>query len=133
VTSLRDGMNVVAKEFVAAQNPDDPGVLVLSRFAGAAEQLSDALLVNPNDPEALTEALDTALRMDLAARRAHWNRLWRRLILRSAHDWSVEFLAALEEAAADRASPPRQGVAVTTPNLRLAGPPIAVPSRILPN
>jgi hypothetical protein len=52
VTPLRDGMNLVAKEFVAAQDPEDPGVLVLSRFAGAAEQLTEALLVNPYDTRA---------------------------------------------------------------------------------
>src|SRR5690606_5968555 len=51
VTPLRDGMNLVAKEFVAAQDPEDPGVLVLSRFAGAAMQLKDALIINPNSPE----------------------------------------------------------------------------------
>jgi trehalose-6-phosphate synthase len=51
VTPLRDGMNLVAKEFVAAQNPDDPGVLILSRFAGAAHECAAALLVNPYDPK----------------------------------------------------------------------------------
>ena len=102
VTSLRDGMNVVAKEFVAAQDAADPGVLVLSRFAGAAEQLKDAVLVNPNDPEALTDVFDAALRMDLSARKQRWVKLWHCLQLRSAHDWGVEFLAALEEAGAER-------------------------------
>ena len=62
VTPLRDGMNLVAKEFVAAQDPADPGVLVLSRFAGAARQLEAALLVNPHDPDAVADALDGALR-----------------------------------------------------------------------
>ena len=131
VTSLRDGMNVVAKEFVAAQNPADPGVLVLSRFAGAAEQLTDALLVNPNDPEALTDVLDAALRMDQMARKHHWGRLWRKLVLRSAHDWGSEFLAALEEAGSERDAPSRTGVVsdltLTTSPLRLPGPPISVP------
>jgi trehalose 6-phosphate synthase len=125
VTSLRDGMNVVAKEFVAAQNPADPGVLVLSRFAGAAEQLKDAVLVNPNDPEAMTDVLDAALRMDLAARKQRWARLWHVLQLRSAHEWGVEFLAALEEAVAERTQPVRKGVKTA---LQLAASPLGLPA-----
>ncbi len=70
VTPLRDGMNLVAKEFIAAQDPADPGVLVLSRFAGAAEELSDALLVNPNDPDEIAEAMHAALEMGLEERQA---------------------------------------------------------------
>jgi trehalose 6-phosphate synthase len=69
VTPLRDGMNLVAKEYVAAQDPDDPGVLILSRFAGASAQLQDALLVNPFSTEDLTEAMVRALNMPLAERR----------------------------------------------------------------
>jgi trehalose 6-phosphate synthase len=134
VTSLRDGMNVVAKEFVAAQNPADPGVLVLSRFAGAAEQLKDAVLVNPNDPEALTDVMDAALRMDMAARQQRWTKLWHCLQLRSAHDWGVEFLAALEEAGAERKGPIRKtstpALDIGAPALRLAGPPISVPASL---
>lgn len=65
VTPLRDGMNLVAKEFVAAQNPEDPGVLVLSRFAGAAEQMREALLVNPYDREGTAAAILLALQMPL--------------------------------------------------------------------
>jgi trehalose 6-phosphate synthase len=68
VTPLRDGMNLVAKEFVAAQDPADPGVLILSRFAGAAEELSDALLVNPYDPDEIAEAMNIALGMPLEER-----------------------------------------------------------------
>jgi hypothetical protein len=60
ITSLKDGMNLVAKEFVAAQNPDDPGVLILSRFAGAARQMKEALLVNPNSPEEIADAIRRA-------------------------------------------------------------------------
>ncbi|MFX9397433.1 trehalose-6-phosphate synthase, partial [Acinetobacter baumannii] len=58
VTPLRDGMNLVAKEFVAAQDPEDPGVLILSRFAGAARQMKAALIVNPNSPEEISDALE---------------------------------------------------------------------------
>jgi trehalose 6-phosphate synthase len=68
VTPLRDGMNLVAKEFVVAQNPDDPGVLVLSRFAGAAEQLREAVLVNPYDIPGTTDAIQRALCMPLEER-----------------------------------------------------------------
>ena len=67
VTPLRDGMNLVAKEFVAAQDPEDPGVLVLSRFAGAARQMPQALLVNPNSPEEVADALKRALRVGAVA------------------------------------------------------------------
>jgi trehalose 6-phosphate synthase len=63
VTSLRDGMNLVSKEYVAAQDGDDPGVLVLSRFAGASAELRAALLVNPYDPEAVGAAVARALEM----------------------------------------------------------------------
>ncbi|CTQ48175.1 alpha,alpha-trehalose-phosphate synthase (UDP-forming) [Jannaschia donghaensis] len=68
VTPLADGMNLVAKEFVAAQDPDDPGVLILSHFAGAAEQMEDALLVNPFDHGSFADAIDRALHMPLAER-----------------------------------------------------------------
>ena len=70
VTPLRDGMNLVAKEFVAAQDPADPGVLILSRFAGAAEELTEALLVNPYDPDEIAEAMHAALDMPLEERQA---------------------------------------------------------------
>ena len=70
VTPLRDGMNLVAKEYVAAQDPEDPGVLILSRFAGAAVECQAALLVNPYDQEAVAAAIDQALSMPLDERRA---------------------------------------------------------------
>ncbi len=95
VTPLRDGMNLVAKEFVAAQNPEDPGVLVLSRFAGAAQQLDAALLVNPHDTDAMAEAMTQALTMKLAERQARWNDLWAALAPRSPLGWGRMFLAAL--------------------------------------
>src|ERR1700675_2577702 len=68
VTPLQDGMNLVAKEYVAAQNPENPGVLVLSQFAGAAEELDGALLINPHEPEAIAAAIDAALNMPLDER-----------------------------------------------------------------
>ena len=69
VTPLRDGMNLVAKEYVAAQNPEDPGVLMLSRFAGAAEQMKEALIVNPYDVEEMADTIKIALEMDVEERR----------------------------------------------------------------
>ncbi len=72
VTPLRDGMNLVAKEYVAAQDPDDPGVLILSRFAGAALQLREALLINPYSPEEMSDAIKRALAMPLEERQRRW-------------------------------------------------------------
>jgi trehalose 6-phosphate synthase len=95
VTPLRDGMNLVAKEFIAAQDPSDPGVLVLSRFAGAAEQLTDALLVNPYDTEATSEAIYHALQMPLEERRLRHERLLDRIRRQDVHWWSKAFLDAL--------------------------------------
>ncbi|MDQ2695385.1 MAG: trehalose-6-phosphate synthase [Pseudomonadota bacterium] len=76
ITPYRDGMNLVAKEFVAAQNPDDPGVLVLSRFAGAATQLSGgALIVNPYDTQEVVDAIQRGLNLPLEERRERWQRM----------------------------------------------------------
>lgn len=95
VTPLRDGMNLVAKEFVAAQDPQDPGVLVLSRFAGAVHQLGSALLVNPHDPDEIAEALDQALTMRLAERQTRWQEAWRAIEGATPVGWGRSFLAAL--------------------------------------
>jgi trehalose 6-phosphate synthase len=96
VTPLRDGMNLVAKEYVAAQDPANPGVLVLSRFAGAAESMRDALIVNPYDTDGTAEAIQQALRMPLDERRIRHERLLAGLRARDVHWWAREFLAALE-------------------------------------
>ncbi len=95
VTPLRDGMNLVAKEFVAAQDPQNPGVLVLSRFAGAARQLSAALLVNPHDPDELADVLNTAITMGLAERQDRWQAMWRAIEGGSAAGWGRNFVSAL--------------------------------------
>jgi trehalose 6-phosphate synthase len=97
VTPLRDGMNLVAKEFIAAQDPDNPGVLVLSRFAGAAEQLTDALLVNPYDTQATGDAIQRALHMSLDERRLRHQRLLAEVRAHDVHWWREQFLAALNE------------------------------------
>jgi trehalose 6-phosphate synthase len=95
VTPLRDGMNLVAKEFVAAQPAEDPGVLILSRFAGAAREMTGALLVNPNDPDEIAEALDQALSMSLAERRQRWRQDHDLLCEAGSSTWSRRFLADL--------------------------------------
>src|ERR1700687_2768301 len=80
VTPLRDGMNLVAKEYVAAQDPEDPGVLVLSRFAGAAAELDCALIFNPHEVEAVAEAIATALEMPLEERKERHARMFAHLV-----------------------------------------------------
>ncbi len=102
VTPLRDGMNLVAKEYVVAQDPADPGVLVLSRFAGAAEQLREALLVNPYDIHGTAETLQQALRMPLDERQARHQKLLARIREQDVHWWRRSFLEALREASANR-------------------------------
>ena len=95
VTPLRDGMNLVAKEYVAAQNPNDPGVLILSRFAGAARELKGAIIVNPFDQIEMAEALDHALRMPLTERQDRWRRLMNALQRNDLATWSDSFLDTL--------------------------------------
>ena len=98
VTPLRDGMNLVAKEYVVAQDPDDPGVLVLSRFAGAAEQLKEALLVNPYDSQGMADSIQQALQMPLAERQDRHQKLMARIRKHDVHWWRNAFLQALETA-----------------------------------
>ncbi len=95
VTPLRDGMNLVAKEYVAAQEPSDPGVLVLSRFAGAAPEFPRALQVNPYDPDEIAEALHQALSMPEDERRERWQSLDEAVHKVTAASWARDFLAAL--------------------------------------
>ncbi|WP_130617675.1 alpha,alpha-trehalose-phosphate synthase (UDP-forming) [Dyella amyloliquefaciens] len=95
VTPLRDGMNLVAKEYVASQDPRNPGVLVLSRFAGAAQELTEALLVNPSDTEEVAEALGIALTMPLHERRNRWRRMMEVLEKQDVTAWRNAFLQHL--------------------------------------
>ncbi len=97
-TPLRDGMNLVCKEYVAAQDPDDPGVLILSRFAGAAEELVDALIVNPYNIEELADAILTALEMDKTERIARYESLIGAVRKQDTCAWQASYLAALETA-----------------------------------
>jgi trehalose 6-phosphate synthase len=96
VTPLRDGMNLVAKEYIAAQNPDDPGVLVLSRFAGAAHECEAALMVNPYDPDSVAVAIGQALSMPLAERRERHATMYRVLSHNDIQFWAGRFLSALQ-------------------------------------
>ena len=95
VTPLRDGMNLVAKEFVAAQPEDDPGVLVLSRFAGAAEELTEAITINPLDADQIAEALNRALVMPRRERQQRHRALLDKVVRTSARAYCDRFLQAL--------------------------------------
>jgi trehalose 6-phosphate synthase len=99
VTPLRDGMNLVAKEYIAAQDPEDPGVLILSRFAGAAAELTAALLVNPYDPEAVAVSIAHALAMPLKERRSRHAALFHVISENDLKNWGDLFLAALKQSA----------------------------------
>jgi len=97
VTPLRDGMNLVAKEYMAAQNPSDPGVLVLSRFAGAARELKSALIVNPYDIDDVAEAMARGLEMPLDERRNRREDMMKVIRSNSLDNWCQCYLAALAD------------------------------------
>jgi trehalose 6-phosphate synthase len=107
VTPLRDGMNLVAKEYVAAQDPEDPGVLVLSRFAGAARECTAALLVNPYDQEGVALAIHRALSMSLEERRQRYAVNYRALMRNDLSQWAGRFLDQLEREPAPMRMPLR--------------------------
>jgi trehalose 6-phosphate synthase len=98
VTPLRDGMNLVAKEYIAAQSEKDPGVLVLSRFAGAADELDGAVIVNPYDIEAVAEAMHLGLIMSLDERQDRWRRLFAQIQEHDIVAWRQSFVDALATA-----------------------------------
>jgi len=95
VTPLRDGMNLVAKEYVAAQDPEDPGVLILSKFAGAAEQMADAILVNPHSAEEIADAIRQALRMPREERVRRWRSLMDGVTREDVFWWSQRVTDAI--------------------------------------
>jgi trehalose 6-phosphate synthase len=97
VTPLHDGMNLVAKEYVATQNPFDPGVLVLSSFAGAAKELDAALLVNPHDIDGMARQIVAGLHMSLEERRERWQSMVRKLKAASVQNWFADFLHTLAD------------------------------------
>jgi len=133
VTPLRDGMNLVAKEYVAAQNPDDPGVLILSRFAGAALECKPALLVNPYDTASVGAAIARALSMPIEERRARQDALFKIISQNDINDWPDRFLSMLtgetvpsqEQAAVQDAAPKDSG----SQPYRSIGGPRALPGR----
>ncbi|MDI7775300.1 alpha,alpha-trehalose-phosphate synthase (UDP-forming) [Asticcacaulis sp. EMRT-3] len=96
VTPLRDGMNLVAKEYVASQPPEDPGVLVLSEFAGAAEQMKEALIVNPMSREDVAEAIRKGLSMPLKERKTRWELLMDKVQKSDVSRWRDDFVSLLK-------------------------------------
>ncbi len=108
VTPLRDGMNLVAKEFVAAQDEEDPGVLILSRFAGAAQQMRDALIVNPFSQEDVGDAIRRALNMPVEERRRRWRALMDGVERDDVVAWRDNFVASLQEAHDAAKTPPQR-------------------------
>lgn len=114
VTPLRDGMNLVAKEFVAAQDEENPGVLVLSRFAGAAAQMKDALIVNPFSQEDVADAIKRALAMPIEERRRRWRALMDGVEKDDIVAWRDNFVAALRDAHKAGAEPRRPRIAAAS-------------------
>jgi trehalose 6-phosphate synthase len=118
VTPMRDGMNLVAKEYVAAQDPLDPGVLILSKFAGAAQQLTGALIVNPNDKLEVAEAIRDALQMSHQERVTRWQSMIGPLRDRDVSWWAAAFL---KELAAQQSEVHRNISKLTQPRLPPSG------------
>jgi trehalose 6-phosphate synthase len=102
VTPLRDGMNLVVKEYLASQSPEDPGMPILSCFAGAAHELGEAIIVNPNDREGVAEAILQGLEMPLGERLERWNAMMKTLRRNDADSWRRRFIETLAAAGAER-------------------------------
>jgi trehalose 6-phosphate synthase/phosphatase len=111
VTPLRDGMNLVAKEYIAAR-ADEDGVLLLSEFAGAAEELGEAVIINPYDENGMADSMAHAMAMGRAERTARMRALRRRVLSRPVNDWAKRFLSAVSDAAESRGGQQR----LTDPN-----------------
>ena len=97
VTPLRDGMNLVAKEYCASQPEESPGALVLSSLAGAADQLKDAIIVNPYDVDGVAAGIAQGLSMSMEERRARWRRLIAVLRASDIHHWVGDFIGTLQD------------------------------------
>ena len=115
VTPLHDGMNLVAKEYVAAQNPADPGVLVLSEFAGAARELDAAVQVNPHDIDGMARSISMALSMPLTERRLRYEAMMAKLRNHTIQHWFAEFLDALGDCQLVRTA--REPIPASPPSL----------------
>ena len=115
VTPFHDGMNLVAKEYVAAQNPENPGVLVLSEFAGAARELDAAVLVNPHDIDGMTQKLISAINMPLSERTERWTSMMKALRRSSIHVWFADFMDALGRTRSVPANSSTTSVAIRGP------------------
>jgi trehalose 6-phosphate synthase len=115
VTPLHDGMNLVAKEYVAAQNPVDPGVLVLSRFAGAANELDAALLVNPHDIDGMARTIAIALSMPVTERRLRYESMMKKLQKHTIQGWFSDFIEALQTSQTGKAVPAAEPVIANGP------------------
>jgi trehalose 6-phosphate synthase len=100
---IRDGMNLVAKEYVAAQDPQDPGVLILPKFAGPAEELADALVVNPSDKVEVSDALQHALHMSQEERVDRWQAMLKVLWASDVSRWAAVFIRDLASHKTSRA------------------------------
>ena len=122
VTPLHDGMNLVAKEYIAAQDPSDPGVLVLSRSAGAARELDTALQVDPNDIEDITRQIASALLMSREERCARWQNMMDVLLRHSIHAWFADFMQALKTSRPSPPAPARVPLPATAGRAALAHP-----------
>ncbi len=112
VTPLRDGMNLVAKEFLASRTDGD-GVLVLSEFAGAAAELGDAIVVNPYDVDATADGISLALALDPAARRARMRNMRQHVMTHDVHRWASSFMRALVGDGEERLAPLATADAIT--------------------
>lgn len=129
VTPLRDGMNLVAKEYVAAQDPADPGMLVLSRFTGAAEEMKEAIIVNPFNIDEVANAMQTALTMPLPERRARHAKMLARIRMFDAEHWQFDFLQALSEADGEGDGQPRRLGPASAAAPQAPGPAAGAPER----
>ena len=115
VTPFHDGMNLVAKEYVAAQNPENPGMLVLSEFAGAARELDAAVLVNPHDIDGMTQKLISAINMPLSERTERWASMMKALRRSSIHVWFADFMDSLGRTRSIPANSSTTSVAIRGP------------------